>query len=1163
MQRVVACPVCKQPLADSEPECPHCGAYLPLDVFQSAGTVDEERTAPGPTAGELDELTEAFVAQFTGVGVVLPKRWVQRLRSLATQVETSRRFATVVFVDLRGYTNLTQVLDEVSLDRLRQWYYELVTRRVEQYGGFVIQLVGDAVFAAFGAPWAFERDAESAIRALIDIREDVRRQGTFQDFPLAIRAGADSGPLNVRLTATQGQSRPDLFGSTVNLAARLEAQAATWEILVSESLADQVRHVCVLETREAFEPHNYGQLVHPSAVVGIRPDAGGRRRDHRSPWIGRSEELAELCQILTPSGGTFREVHILGDAGLGKTRLIREALKQLQRDFPTLLVAQAECEPPDRFVPLGIGLKLLERMARTLAGVALDQSLEGTQTLGILRSVLESDPVGAALLPTLGFLLQVEPHRSQLANEPPHTLRAQVVPALAHSIILLSRLQPWVLVVDDAQWCDRMTCDVLEEIRAAQSAGVRLVLVARDEDEAESLLGDSDTPCAFAGNGQQASVIRLLPLGESDQGALLAALAPHVANHPLVLRRILEESEGIPLYIVEMGGELSDRLPEGESDALQELAAQAISNDTLPRTILGILQARVDRLSPHRRAVLQSASVLGRRFAVSALELFSTIRQDLLAELFALKGLRMMDVEDLPEDLRFYFTPSALRNTAYQMLTREQRAGLHRQVAAMIEQRYPERLDDFAFDLALHYVRGFQPEAALPYLRLALEKSTLLGMPHDAYALLLRALEPLPADMPGTPPPIRDAAAEASWQLVRHQQRILLEDAGGRACRVMGDLPRSTTHFQGMLTLAEELQHAGWIAGALQQLALNALEQGNLDEATQLLKKGEALPKLPTLIRLRLLNAGGEAAYRRGDLDTALDCWYRVATAEPGTLTPALARIQADAASNRGLIFWQQGDLSAATEAFQLALHVWEGQRILPGQALCHNNLGILAEKQGQWTAAEEHYRFACEVAENTGQLIILSAVANNRSNLHLLRREFEAARELAERARRWAEAVRHASLRASAALNEGLALLGMMLWTEAREVLNSAREKLAGADLGVDAELVMALVSLDLEEDPSGRAARLRLETLAASLPDHLQAWRDILDAQLASAEDGLPQLLAPESVLADLNRGGHTIENLLRRVDGGVSWARRTSPPMDETPWQEARSAILHTVV
>lgn len=1133
------CPVCGEEL-ESVPEraCPECGALLDERAMEKAKEEADERRgedaaleAVRPRAlsdEETDELLAGFRDQFERHEVRLPKAWVDRLRRLATETEASRRQATMFFVDLRGYTRLSQILDDVQLDRLRQWFYDICTRRVELHGGFIIQFLGDAAYAAFGAPWAFERDAESALLALIDIRDDVRRQKEFEGHELAIRAGADTGIVNVRLTEEHGRPRPDLFGSPVNLAARLEAQSDTWEILISDTLADQVRGVFELEQKPGWTPKNYGREVVPSAVLSHKGDAAQRRRDDLD-FVGREPELTIFNDWVSRArSGEFVSARVSGEAGIGKTRLVREAI--MRQGSAPLNHAIVGCEPHDQHILLGVMLKLMRHFAqRTLAAAKPDgeeapapAELTPDAIFAALAGRLAStEPL---ILPNLGYILGVEPHLGALRGMPARQLREQTVASLVTLIESVSRADsPWLIFLDDAQWADPLTWEVVAGVMDRRPPGLLLIVAGRktEDDGAGSFGGGGAISEPEGVDETRWEQMRLEALPPDARRALLAQLLDIEALHPVVRRRLLEESEGIPLYMMEMAREIGER-PGGEFEAtLRSLEARG-DVTAITSLVIDLLQARIDKLSRQRRALLQCGAALGRRFDLKSIKLFESMHEELLSELYSLKGLRMLRDEPLPDNVAYYFTPTLLRDVAYRMLTPEQKTGLHRTVAREIEKRFSTNLKSFSYELAFHWLRAGEPSRARPHLRRAAQRAMDQGVPQEAYDLSRLALEGQKNPAP--------ARADDSEAITALQQRGLLEEIAGKSARLLGDYTKADEHFRTFGQIASLIANGAWRAQGAFQLAVTSLERGAFEEAERLLDQMPPEAADGEEIAARARNVRGIIRLRTGRPAEALDQFLQVAADTDGK--ERLFLTAADAWNNAGLARWQLGEIAAARDSFSRALAIWQKMGHLFGQASTISNMGIASEKLGRLDEAAEYYARASEIAERIGYIHGNSAIEANRSNLSLLRRDWIEAQEQAARALHAARLIGHRNSEAIGLENLGLALGGLGQVDEALAALERAAE--LGVRMGDPVRrdsARLACASVALHNGHPELAGRF-LDQLPADISPELATWRETL-ARTLEALSGTRASVDEFLASLDQVQTSAPLEDYLRRLD------------------------------
>ncbi len=1021
---VIMCPVCGE-MTEGEPDggCVACGATLPPALFEKGrqeAEAEEEirrqrkvrRTVDGE---ETDELLVAFREQFERRRIRIPPTWADRLRYLAGEVEPSRRLVTVIFVDLRGYSHLTSQLTEQQFDRLHEWYYELCTRRVELHGGFVVRFIGDAIYGAFGAPASFERDAESAVRAMLEIKEEIREKGTFEGHPLAIRGGADSGMVSVRPIDMQGKKLFDLFGSTVNLAARLQDRADTGEILVSETVADQVRGIFELEAKDPFIPKNFSHAVTPSSVQGIKHAEDIERRSEFR-LVGRQSELDVIAGWVDRiQRGEFVKAQILGEPGVGKSRLIKEALERIRsRGIHT---ARFECEPHTQYSLLEGALWLARSIATASLPEPRNVPLSAEEILEAIRiGFPELEPYA---LPNIAYAIGIPTYIEALRFLPTSQIRSQVVGSLSALIREACRLTPWIIFIDDAQWCDRLTLEVLARVIELKPAGLLLMICGRSRVAVLEEKGEDDW-----------QKLLLNPLPEEAMQELLAEILDFPNLHPIIRNRLLRETEGIPLYLIELaqnlGGKIDD--PTILSKGLSEQGENVLG---LPPLVFDVLQSRIDRLGTQKRALLQCGAVLGRQFRFQMIELFEEAEEDLLGELLALKGLRLLRDEPLPEDILFYFTPTVLRDVAYQMLTADQKLTLHRIIAERIERRFGGRLTSFSFELAFHWLNAGDLVRAQRYLKKAAEQAIVRGNPYDAYELVKKALNSSSRRR-------NDASeGEPAADLLNLQQKALLESLAGQACRLMGNYEKSDEHFNAFKYIAENTTNPRWTADVNYQLAVNHHDQGRFHLAEEEFGKLSVAKGGDSLFHAKVVHALGSIKLRTGRHEEALADFVTVAE-ELATLDQIVPTM-ADALVNAGLVHWQKGNLDEAETYFTRGLELWRRLNNVFGQIHALSNLGMLADMRGRFKDAQHHYDSAGRRAEEIGYLRGITIIEANRSNLSLLFQDWREAQRHASHALQAARMIGHPYSEGVALENLGLALAGLGLIEEASKALEES----------------------------------------------------------------------------------------------------------------------------
>jgi class 3 adenylate cyclase len=580
-----------------------------------------------------------------------------------------RKLATVLFADLVGSTELGGSQDPERMRVLLDRFYDAMAAEIEGAGGTVEKFVGDAVMAAFGAPAALEDHAERALHAALAMQ---RRLGELFGRRLALRIGVNTGEM-VAGKPREGSSF--VTGDAVNVGARLEQAAAPGEILVGERTAAAVRGAFELD-----QPRFVHAKGKPDPVVArrvIRALSLMRPRGVsglRSAFVGREAELERLGAAYhdVTRTGNPRLVAIVGDAGVGKSRLVRELWAWLAEQHPQPLRRIGRCLSYGHgaaYWPLGEVLR---------------------QHFGILDSdppELVAKRLGGRRY--LGLTLGVDP-REEL-----HPLRARerLHDAWAEFLRELVVEQPVVLLVEDVHWAADDLLDLLTTVAAQVEGPLLMLATARPELFDRHARWKSD-----------AVVLDVLGPGEAEQ--MLEKLLG--IELPALLRDVVvERAEGNPFVVEELLATLIDRgvLARRNGDWL---CSEAPAGFEVPDTVHALVAARIDLLPRAEKEALQAAAVIGRVFWTGPVyELVGGLPD---FELLAQRDfIRRLAGSSLPGEREYAIKHALTREVAYESLPKARRAHLHAAFAEWLE-RGGEAPDEHASLLAHHYFEAARPE---------------------------------------------------------------------------------------------------------------------------------------------------------------------------------------------------------------------------------------------------------------------------------------------------------------------------------------------------------------------------------------------------------------------------------------------------------------------
>jgi class 3 adenylate cyclase len=609
-----------------------------------------------------------------------------------------RKLATALFADLVDSTGLGEQ-DPERVRAILDRFYDAMAEEVERAGGTIEKFAGDAVMAAFGAPAAQEDHAERALHTALAMQRRLRELfGTG----LELRIGVNTGEVVV------GESRAGssfMSGDAVNVAARLEQAAEPGEVLVGERTATAAARAFELGEPITVEAKGKPQGLRCRRLVRELPTAAPRRVPGLATrLVGRERELTLLETLYhgVIAESRPRLATLLGDAGVGKTRLTEEFLARA-RSAGDVAVYRGRCLAYGE----GITYWALREILWDAAGITLDDpgAVAAEKVFSLVREHVEgaapdgeAERVAFALATSAGIALPANP----FDRLPPESIGEELGLAWPRLLGALAASRPTLLVVEDLHWAEPPLLDMVEHL-VSRSTGPALIVATARPELAELRPNWSSRPGM--------SLIGLEPLAGHDADALVAELLPRARK---ALRgQVLAAAEGNPFFAEEIVRHLADEgvLVREDGELVEGAPTAAL---TLPDTVRALLAARVDALPPEEKRVLQDASVIGRTFWITTLEAMrtgATARERLHA--LEDKGLVVTrPASSLPFQTELAFRHGLTRDVAYQSIPRAARAPAHAEVARWIEELAGDRREEFAELIAHHYESAARPEDA-------------------------------------------------------------------------------------------------------------------------------------------------------------------------------------------------------------------------------------------------------------------------------------------------------------------------------------------------------------------------------------------------------------------------------------------------------------------
>ena len=604
-----------------------------------------------------------------------------------------RKTVTVLFADVTGSTALGERLDPESMRGVMSRYFDEMRSAIEGHGGTVEKFIGDAVMAVFGVPTVHEDDALRAVRAASQMRDllDTLNTELERDWGarLQIRTGVNTGEV---IAGDHSEGQSFVTGDTVNVAARLEQAAEPGEILIGAVTHELVRDAVQVKPVEPLELKGKAEAVPAFRLLDVTPGSPAFARQLDSPLVGREDELARITMMFEEAASqrTCRVATVLGDAGLGKSRLVTEFVTRNGDRARTLW---------SRCLPYGEGITFwpVTELVWAAGGIGESESPEDARAKvrALIADAEDGDTIAELIEAAIG-----------LRGGGTGSDIRQTFWAVRRLLEVLAQDEPLVVVIDDIHWAETTFLDLLQYL-SGFSADDPLFVLCTSRPEIRERRPDW---------GDVSSVVTLTPLTEIECERLIANLLGEAGLSGDAADRIAEAAEGNPLFVEEMLRKLIDDGSLERSDG-RWTATRDLSEVPVPQTISALLSARLDQLEPAERAVIQRASVVGKTFWWGAVSELSSEpeRAQVGPNLQTLlrKELVRPDRSRFAGEDAFRFSHILVRDAAYESMPKRSRAELHERFAGWLEAAAGDRVAEFEEIIGYHLEHAYRYRAEL------------------------------------------------------------------------------------------------------------------------------------------------------------------------------------------------------------------------------------------------------------------------------------------------------------------------------------------------------------------------------------------------------------------------------------------------------------------
>jgi class 3 adenylate cyclase/predicted ATPase len=901
----------------------------------------------------------------------------------ARDLEGERRNVTILFCDVQGSTAASERLDPEDWTEIMNGVFTTMIRPIYHYDGTVARLMGDAILAFFGAPVMHEDDPQRAVLAGLEIiagfeayREHVTQRWGVD---INLRVGINSGLVVVGAVGSDQRTEYTAMGDAINVAARLEQAAEPGTVQIGEDTYRavapyfEVQELGGVRVKGKREPVRAYRVLHQKRA----PDRSRGIEGLQAPLVGRDQEMATLRNVVENlRQGRGQIVCLLGEAGLGKSRLIEELRKEWQATIALEAVSGWDHWGVMGAVSYGSGdpYSMFKQQVRQYSDIQTSDPADLVREKIAHAFAEYPEPVKTRLHRAYVQLLGALPDDGSLPALGGEDLKRELITSTVEGFAAQIGHQPTVYAFDDLHWADAASVELLQQLlRLADAHPILFLCAMRPYREAPGwdikVLAERDHPHNY-------TEISVQPLTNADGEALVEGFLA-VPELPQILRdTVLAKAEGNPFFLEEIMRTLIDQgilIPDvaRHDPGSEEPAAAAgapptngrprwrVAADvdaegvTIPDNVRALLTARIDQLPGESRHTLQLAAVIGRSFFYRVLEAVVVDTGDLVGQLANLQRQDLVRERTRLPELEYSFRHTLTRDAAYSSILRRQRTQFHRQVAEVMERLYQEAVREHAAELAYHFAEGHDNERALRYFSLAGEEAARVFANAEAVQNYRRALA------------LAEKVHASNEELTDLYTRL------GRVLELDGQFDRALATYEEMENLAQErgdraMEMMSLMARVTVQAVPNAVHDAG--RAQQL---GEQALDLARELGDRVAEArvlwGLSLAYYWGyRVEQAIECGVRsLALARELDLREQIAQTLTDLGR-----FWYMtgGRIDRARAALHEASEIWRDL----------GNLPMLADSLGSAAASQYFYGEYERAIALSGEALQISESINN-----------------------------------------------------------------------------------------------------------------------------------------------------------------------------------------
>lgn len=1073
--------------------------------------------------------TFAAIARMNFVKKDIPESLVKKILLTKDTIEKERRNVTVVFVDIAGFTTISEALDPEELTLLMNECFRKLSMMVYRYEGIIDKFIGDCIMAIFGAPVSHEDDPERAILASLDMQlaiDDINARLDKSFKKLKIHTGINTGEVIAGRVGSDLQMDYTVMGDTVNVGQRLKDIATPGTIIAGPETYQRTRHAFDFMSSKPLQLKGKTEIIIPYEVIGRKWGMEFGTGALHADLIGRDLEFSKLKEgynnLIANRSSIF---FIKGEIGVGKSRLLYEFRKFLSISVSDIALFEGRGISYESAIPYK---SFADCLCRYLLAGELKNGYESAKLISNkIRELLdgEADEVAPYIYKLLNFELDKK-QQEKIVHLDTHSLQLQIFLAVSTLFEKISNKIPIVFILDDVQWVDSASRELINFLLPMVKKKRSCFYFSCRIGEPPSLQKIFNTIQSELGD--YTVEINLTNLNARDSAQLIDNLGGK--DFDISLKDyIIEKSDGNPFFIEEMIRNIL------ESEAKENIKPE---NFSIPGSIEAAVTSRIDSLSKEAKHLLKIASVIGRSFPKPLLEVVVK-EKEIYQQAVALETAEFLLRVNKDNKIFYSFRHPIFQEVAYHSLLKSERINYHKIIAAAIEAKFRDDFEDFFAILAHHYYHGQDYPKALAYSLKAGEEAAALYANEEALtyykqALLVAQDESTKAEILENIGDIQLVVGEVDeasghFQKARElvKDKIIQARISGKVARILVNTGKSDQGIETMKLAIESItgSETAVLIELNYQFADFLLERkAEIEEAAKLAVRGIEISKRikDTKLAADGLRLEAQLFWRKGNYEQALAALKEsqhiyqsikhhrdmpqlfilmgVVSNSMGDLNRAIdyvkqaislsqkignQRLLAIGYNNLGIYYDLTGDFKNALDYYEKNLAIRRKIRDLRGEAVALGNIGILKSQTGKRDAALEYYNKAREIMEKIGDARGMVHTYFYTAGLLLSMDKKEQAAEFYEKALKIAAEKQDKIMLSEARYQYALYYLNTGNITAAFDLLEQAREViLATENKDMISRLFVSLADIYIKKGDAGAlryaedGLRLAIET-------------------------------------------------------------------------------------